>query len=396
MAGELVPQDDLPGDIVPASDLPSAAPAKAAASQRDVRLAEPQPKTGVGGFIERNDWLGHVFPPLRAGPTLQKGMDWLDKSIYDAGGAVTDTAAGAGLSPQTSAALGFGTNVGLQLMPVGMGGGAAGAVARPSLMQHGRELMQSALKPNKSARDSGDAARAIEYMLERGENVSAGSVEGLTRHIDDLEQWVNASIQRSGQGGASVDTTRMLVPVAEALQRFRYGLEHAADARSIRGEVLKFFDHPEVQGAFNIPVELAQRIKQGIYRELGDAAYGTGVKPLAEREGKKAIARGLKEGIEDVVPEAASTNRVMGQAINARDLIQDRLSVAANRNPMGLGILASPSHWLPWLADRSEMAKSLLARIAYSGAPAEGVGAAAGGAVGAHMGSAPPPKKEKR
>lgn len=395
LMGTPVPVSDLPPDLrgtaVPASDLPpdaaptsSGKPVPVTPSQRDVRLAEPkEARTGIGGYIDRLE----TPPPLKI---AKRGLDWLDRSIYEAGGAVTDNASKLGLGPQASAALGFGTNVGLQLIPTGAGGGAAKAATSGVAQDAARGIMQSALKPSKASQKSGDAAQGIEYLLQEGINVSQGGVEKLTKHIDKLDDQLTQAIARAS---GDVSTLRIIQPIRDALQKFRYGLDHAADEKAIRGEMLKFFNHPEVQGAFQIPAELAQNIKRAIYREVGDKGYGLGLKPASELEGKKAVARGLKEGLDVVSPEAASLNRSMGPAINARDLVQDRMMTAGNKNPIGLGIIGSPSHWLPWIADRSELAKSALARLLYSGAVPEAGGAAAGGAAAAHMGSAPKEKK---
>jgi hypothetical protein len=173
-------------------------------------------------------------------------------------------------------------------------------------------------------------------------------------------------------------------PIKDAIAKFKDGLDQASNKAAIWGEVRKFFTHPEVQGMLDIPAELAQRIKRAIYTEVGDKGYGFGVKPMAEREGKKAIGRGLNEGISRVSPEAAAINAEMSPLINARDLAQDRVLTAMNKQALGIGIL-NPKTLLLHMADRSELAKSLLARFLYSGvAPnATAVGAGTGAGIGA-------------
>jgi len=368
----------------------SAAPA--APSQRDVRLTEkeaPQESRLVSAM--KKDPL--LAQELKLARVMGKGLDWIDHSLYNVGGEVTDYAKSKGLSAETSAALGVGANVIPQIIPTGMGGGAAGALAKGAGQNMGRTLMQQALKPSRASQKSGDAANAIEYLLQKGYNVSKGGVEKLTAEIDKLDEALTKSIANTK---GDVSTLRLIQPIKDAVAKFKDGLDHATNTEAIKGELLKFFDHPEVQGAFQIPAELAQRIKQATYREVGDAGYGMGLKPAAEREGKKAVARGLKESLDVVSPEAASINRQMGPAINARDLVQDRTMMAGNKMTLGLGSLVNPSHWLPWLADRSELAKSLLARTAYSGAIPEAGGAAAGAGVGAYMGRSPKDEQEKR
>ncbi len=323
-------------------------------------------------------FLWETSPPKAALDVLQK----FDESAYKAGGFITDKAAPV-VGPDAAAALGFGTNFGLQMLPMAAGGPVGGALGKPGFQAGAKSIMQSALKPDKAARESGDAASAIETLLEKGINVTQGGVEKLTAQIDKLDDALSAAL--AGAKG-DVSTISVIRPVQMAVNKFKDGLDQAKNTQAVRDELFKFFDHPEVQGAFQIPVELAQRMKRAIYTEVGDKGYGFGIKPMAEREGKKAVARGLKEGLERAVPEAAEANKAMGPLINARDLAQDRVLTAGNKNPMGLGLLSSPSHWLPWLADRSELAKSAVARLLYSGGIPESAGRVAGAAEGARMG----------
>jgi hypothetical protein len=333
-----------------------------------------------------------MAPPVAAARLVGSGMEAIEHAGYSAGGWATDKGSAAGLPPQAAAALGVGTNLATQL-PVMLAGGPVGGTAKPLAQSAGRRVMQMALKPDKAARKSGDAAQAIETLLEKGINVSKGGAEKLTAEIDKLDDALTLAIKNSK---SEVSTVSLIKPIKEAIAKFKDGLDHATNTESVKGELLKFFDHPEVQGAFQIPAELAQRIKRGIYREVGDVGYGTGVKPLAEREGKKAVARGLNEGLGRVSPEAAEINAKMGPSINARDLVQDRALAAGNNQLMGLGWLAHPSMWGPWLAERSPLAGSALARLLYSGGLPESAGRLGAAVPAARMGTAPKDEQEKR
>ena len=64
-----------------------------------------------------------------------------DRLAYNAGGGATDLAANAGLSPETSAKVGFGANVATQALPVALGstiGKAAATLAR--ILEQVRDL----------------------------------------------------------------------------------------------------------------------------------------------------------------------------------------------------------------------------------------------------------------
>jgi hypothetical protein len=277
--------------------------------------------------------------------------------------------------------------VGIQAVPMLLGGGA-GAKAAPALEAGAQKLMQMGLKPNRVARESGEAAQAIDYLLEKGRNVSKGGVEKLTGYIDDLDNQLTATIQNSAN---KASTAAVFQPVKDAIAKFKDGLDHAENSQAIRAEVLKFFNHPNVQQALDIPVQTAQRMKRAIDKELGDKAFTFGAKSSAEQEGKLAVRRGLKEGIEAAEPSVAPLNQEMSKAINARDLVAQRVAQAGNNNIMGLGWLGHPSMWIPWLAERSPLGASLMARGLNSGARTipQAAGQAVGAGVGAYDGRAP-------
>lgn len=113
----------------------------------------------------------------------------------------------------------------------------------------------------------------------------------------------------------------------------------------------------------SIPVQQAQAIKQGTYRELKNKYGQIG---SAETEAQKSLARGLKNEIADAVPEIAGLNAQESALINALNVTERRVLMEANKNPMGLAsIAAHPSGWAAFMADRSGLFKSLAARAAY-------------------------------
>lgn len=310
----------------------------------------------------------------KQGDTMGDIRQAREHAAYELGGRVTDLTGSPLAGSFSNAAVEAATD------PLTYAGGVFGKAVKPALESGGFKLMWQALKPDKFARTSGDAKAAVETLLKEGANVTEGGVQKLTSKIDVLDSELDSAISNA-QG--NVNVLSAVRPIKDAIARFKDGLDQASNKAAIWGEVRKFFTHPEVQGLLDIPTELAQRIKRAIYTEVGDKGYGFGVKPMAEREAKKTIARGLNEGISRVSPEAAAINAEMSPLINARDLAQDRVLTAMNKQALGIGIL-NPRTLLVHMADRSELMKSLLARLLYSGvAPAApSLGASAGGGLG--------------
>ena len=122
----------------------------------------------------------HQFSPIqfaanKGAEGLNKVNALIDKAAYGLGGKVTDASAGAGMSPEVAAGLGFATNVGTQAIPTILGGEAAKLVGSPTMKAAGQRVMQAALKPTAANLVGGQkskAAQAIRTMLDEGVNVT--------------------------------------------------------------------------------------------------------------------------------------------------------------------------------------------------------------------------------
>lgn len=150
------------------------------------------------------------------------------------------------------------------------------------------------------------------------------------------------------------------------IDRVPEGIQGANEARQIyssrRAEelsALKALDEFEkYQGS--LPIQLAQQLKQGTYKVV-DKKYGQ--LGNAETEAQKALARGLKEGVAEAAPEVAKLNAKESDLINTLKVTERRALMDANKNPMGLALLAhNPASWAAFMADKSALFKSLAAR----------------------------------
>ena len=353
-----------------------------------------QPLPSYGGMMkEGGSSMLQGF--LRGGPMGaivsggQEGLKNLgrlsDRAAYKAGGAVTDF-----LSPylpsEVAGGAGYLTNVGIQSIPTVIGG-AMGSATKPKSQELSRRLMQSAVKPTLPDIQKGKAARAIETMLKEGVNPTKGGVEKLRGMADDITPQIEKAIEGSTariNKGAVADRLRQTARQASDQ------VNPAADIKAIENAWTEFMSHPQLAGGADMSVQRAQAIKQGTYRALGNKPYGE--LQGASTEAQKALARGLKEEISQAVPEVASLNARQSELINALNVTERRALMDLNKNPMSLSLLAPNKAALAaFLADKSALFKSLLARSLYSGggAGATAVGATAGGLIGAESGRSP-------
>jgi hypothetical protein len=286
----------------------------------------------------------------------------LDRAAYEGGGRVTDAAAKVGMSPKVAAGAGYAANVGLQTLPMLLGGEVAKG-ASLAFQAEGKRMMQSALKPTLETLRTGKAGKAIDTMLEEGINVTPGGVDKLQDKISGLNQQIKQLIQNSP---ATVDKSKVANTLQDALTKFEKQVTPQSDVAAIQKAWDEFLNHPLLVGKQDIPVNLAQELKQGTYRSLGDKSYGE--LKGADIEAQKTLARGLKEEIAKAVPQVQPLNAEESKLLNALNVAERRVLMDANKNPAGLGWLTTnPAKFVGFMADRSPLFKSLIARMLYSG-----------------------------
>lgn len=313
----------------------------------------------------------------RAANDLQSiGQNYLNRGAYKVGDYVTQKAAETSMSPENAARLGFASNIGMQAIPV-VAGSVMGKMLQPSLQSTGERLMQAALKPDKFMRDSGQAKQGIQTMLKEGIGVSESSLEGVQTRIDTLNNQIKDAIKNST---AVVNRDQVVKALDDVFEKASRQSRPEADMKAVLDGMDEFLRNH----AQNIPVQLAQQIKQGTYSSLGNKAYGTGLKPAIERDIDKALARGFKEQIAQEVPGVSVPNAAESKLLPVRDMIEARLSAQGNNQPIGLGWM-NPATVLPWMVERNPGLLSLAARGIYSGSGVAPV--AAGGALGGLIGN---------
>jgi hypothetical protein len=197
----------------------------------------------------------------KGGAAALKGLDEL---AYKAGGAVTDLAAG-NVPPEVAAGLGAATN----MSPSVLFGGAGAKQAAPLMESGARRLMQSSLKPSRSAIDSGKADKAITTLLDEGINATASGAETLRGKVNALQDEVGAILAKHPE--ATVDKQKVLDAFDGLLEKTLKQGTPQDDMAIIRKVMLEFGQHPLLKDSATIPVQLAQEIKQGIWRKLGES-----------------------------------------------------------------------------------------------------------------------------
>lgn len=322
-----------------------------------------------------------ALPGIIGGEALSNATKLLDRGAYSTGGAVTDALA-PHVPPGVAAAAGTAGNFGVQAIPAFLGFGAGKAAEEP-LKAAGRNMMGRALQPPSKALQSGDAAKAVQTMLDEGLNVTPQGAAKLRTMIDALNK---KAAQEVAGSTATVSKAHPMSEVGGVLNRFRAQVNPAADEAAIL-EAWKEFSGRH--GA-DIPVQLADAIKTGTQQILSKKYGQVGT---ASEAAQKAIARGLRLGIEEAVPSVAPINAQQSALINALKIAEPRAQMAGSRTLGGISPAAmNPEAMAAMAADRSTLIKSLLARLLYQTGQSRlptAAGATLGTAIGTESGGAP-------
>jgi hypothetical protein len=314
------------------------------------------------GFTTGGGFYGGIMGGVAAADPLKRFEEFTDT----AGNKVTDWATKAGLPPEVAGGVGTAAYVGLQAIPSLAGGFGAGKAVAPVLQDKARTLMQSAIKPTLHDLKTGRAATAIQTMLDEGLNVTKSGVATLRERIGELNNEIVKAIAGSN---ATVDKGKVAGTLHDLTKRFEKQVTPGSDVRAIENAWSEFMGHPLLAGKQDMPVQLAQELKQGTYAALGKKSYGE--LKGADTEAQKALARGLKEEIATAVPAVSKLNAQESKLLTTLDVTERRVLMEANKNPMGLAWLAShPAAWAAFMADRSGPFKSLAARIVNKNAEA--------------------------
>lgn len=191
-------------------------------------------------------------------------------------------------------------------------------------------MYQSALKPS-TTMSTGDVAKVVQTGLDNKIPVSADGVTKLNGLIQNLSDSVKSEIQGASQAGATVDPTAVAKRADSLKARFANQVAPDADLAAIdatQKEFLKNNPNP-------IPAADAQSMKQGTYQQLKARAYGE--QGSATVEAQKALARGIKEELEQQFPEIKATNAAQGALIGLDDPLERAVRRMDNHQLFGIG-----------------------------------------------------------
>ena len=228
-------------------------------------------------------------------------------------------------------------------------------------------LMQSALKPTSKQLASGEANTAIQTLLKEDVNPTLGrtifgkGIDVLESKVGNINKQISELIKNSK---GTVNKSQVVAYLDDLEKRALNNALPAADLQAIQSAKQEFLSHPLLKDIEEIPVQLAQKIKVGTYKNLGEKAYGE--LKSATVESGKTLARGLKDLIGKVEPKVLGLNAESQALYDTLNVAERRALMEANKDIMGISTLSQDMrNQLTMMADRSAPFKALLARSIY-------------------------------
>ena len=228
-------------------------------------------------------------------------------------------------------------------------------------------LMQSALKPTLKQLETGQADTAIQTLLKEDVNptltktIFGKGIDTLQAKVDTLNSQI-VDIIKNSKG--TVNKSQVVAYLDDLEKNALNNALPAGDIAAIQAARQEFLSHPLLKNIEEIPVQLAQKLKVGTYKSLGEKAYGE--LKGATIEAGKTLARGFKDLIGKAEPGVLGLNKESQALYDTLDVAERRAFMEANKDIAGISTLSKDmKNQIAMMADRSAPFKALLARTIY-------------------------------
>ncbi len=253
--------------------------------------------------------LADLSTPFTGGSGILRGVGALTKSAGRAAGVLGASRAGEALGALGSAAASAGDALGRTAAAVD----PMNAIIPRSSEYFARRLYQGALKPSTTLKPA-ERDALIRTGLDERIPVTRGGYSKASGMVRDLDDQVTALLEKARGEGKTIDPGFVMDYALDTINdKLRPQVSPTKDLDTGMKQILDFEQN---WGKQPLTPLRAQEIKQGTYRNLGNKAYksmpGSELKS-AEVEAQKALASGLREGIENAAPQVKPLNQRSGR-----------------------------------------------------------------------------------
>lgn len=192
------------------------------------------------------------------------------------------------------------------------------------------KLYESALKIPPVSVPADIRNQVVQKGMEGEYFPNKATLDRLKQESFDLIGKINGGITEAANIGKTVDTEKVLSRVDE-LGKF---YENLPDPRPYMEQLDKAKQSILDYRGQTIPVDVAQQIKKNLYVNLRNS-YGE--MTTISKEFDKSVARGIKEELENQIPELAGLNKSLSEKINLEEVLTRAVHRVRNYDVIRLG-----------------------------------------------------------
>jgi hypothetical protein len=220
------------------------------------------------------------------------------------------------------------------------------------------ETMMAQTLKQSTVLDAAQRAKNVNTALEGGYLPNKGGVERLKSDIMTTNSLIGKTIQNGQKSGTMVMIEDIIAPIEELKAKaIDSGADWGNNLATLDGIINSIRTNPKVGGGEirpikqkgamghdieipanfggEIPVEVAQRWKVDVYKQLNDNVWGEFTSYA--KEGRKALARGAKDVVAEALPEIAELNAKDSKLYGLQDVLERAANRIGNREGVGIG-----------------------------------------------------------
>ncbi len=210
--------------------------------------------------------------------------------------------------------------------------GAKGAVKLSSqLKNEATKIYESLLKPSASIKAK--APGIIQTGLKEGISVTKSGQRKVKALIETLDSKVDDLIAQGKATGKKIDVMNLSDYITEMKEFYKNSLGGEEIISEIDDLAIKYIQPKLKQFGRYIPIEEAQKIKQGTYKVLNK--FYDKLAPVAQ-EIKKTLTRGIKDDIANQIKEIGDINSREKALIELKPAIDSAINRLSKHDILGL------------------------------------------------------------
>lgn len=223
---------------------------------------------------------------------------------------------------------------------------ALGRYGKSAAGNAAERLYESALKPGPRSNTRPEVQRMVQTGLREGIPVSQRGTTKLDQLVDALNTEIQGKVDAAESVMISPSAVATRVDPLAARLKFQDRTKDLSEALSNQGSFLRRHrTTPEQPTTWNptgvpardvpIPAVRAQAMKQGIWQELKDSAFGE--LQHGYKESQKQLGRGLREELAEAIADLNPLNRREGNLLGLRDELEAAVNRNRNKEMFGIG-----------------------------------------------------------